>query len=688
MFNSAADILSYDTKQCQALNAPFDPILGIGSPPYERFKFAIKELPTRYYPIAMKDIPLIKQLMRAKSIAEFLRKKKLPATSTNIQTIITTLIKLRIQHDFPFWAACFVCIKTKEGGTTKFYLNYPQRLLVEQLENMRLANQPIRMVILKARQWGGSTCTQMYMAWIQLVHREGLYSAIVAHLNSASRKIRAMYRKMLAEYPAELLNLSDVAPLSLSPFEGSNTDSIISQGGKIARDTVISIGSMQSPDSLRAGDIALVHYSEVGIWKETDGKSPEEVIQAISSSVLNIPLTMIVMESTAKGEGNMFYNEWQDAKKGLSGYYPMFIAWFAIEKYRKPFNSEQEREALAQWLWDNRNQVTAPNERSESGAYLFSLLSRGATLEAINWYIAARRSYRDHDRIASEFPSDDVEAFASSGNRVFNKTSIERLRNDCQPPIFIGDISGRMPTGAESLLDIRITPDSGGDLRIWEMPDTSFPHQHRYILACDVGGTSAKADYTDIIVLDRWWRSAGEGDVVVAEWHGHCPYAILAWKLAQLAKFYCNALLVVESNTLETRDIDTEGNHAAYILNEIANYYPNLYYREASPEDIRNAKPRKYGFHTNTLTKTLIIDHLNRVLDEHLYTEREAEALAEYNVYIRYDNGVLGASAKNHDDRVMARAIAHYVSNSMPTPSEINPDKFKIKSHNTGISTI
>jgi hypothetical protein len=76
------------------------------------------------------------------------------------------------------------------------------------------------------------------------------------------------------------------------------------------------------------------------------------------------------------------------------------------------------------------------------------------------------------------------------------------------------------------------------------------------------------------------------------------------------------------------------------------------------------------------------------VLDEHLYTEREAEALAEYNVYIRYDNVVLGASAKNHDDRVMARAIAHYVSNSMPTPSEINPDKFKIKSHNTGISTI
>lgn len=673
--HSVFDILAHDSHLHTILNAPFDPILGIGSPPYERFKFAIKELPTRYYPIAMKQIPLIKQLMRARSIAEFLRKKKMPVTSVNTQAIIQALIRIRIQHDFPFWCACFVNIKTKEGGTSKFHLNYPQRLLVEQLENMRLADKPIRMIILKARQWGGSTCTQMYMAWIQLVHREGLYSAIVAHLNSASRKIRAMYRKMLADYPPELLGLNGDSPLALSPYEGSNTDSTISQGNKTARDTVISIGSMQSPDSLRAGDIGLVHYSEVGIWKETDGKSPEEVIQAISSSVLNIPLTMIVMESTAKGEGNMFHSEWQDAKRGLSGYYPLFIAWFSIEKYRIPFESEDDRRNLAQWLWDNRNQVTAPNERSESGAYLFSLLSRGATLEAINWYITARRSYRDHDRMASEFPSDDQEAFASSGNRVFNKTSVERLRPDCMPPLFIGDISGRMPTGAESLLDIRLTPDAHGDLRIWEHPDTSFPHSHRYILCCDVGGTSAKSDYTDIVVLDRWWRTNGEGDVIVAEWHGHCSYAVLSWKLAQLAKYYCNALLVVESNTLETRDIDTEGNHAAYILNEIAKYYPHLYYRESSPEDIRNGKPRKYGFHTNTLTKTLVIDHLTRLIDEHLYTEREEETLTEYNVYIRYDNGTLGAATKYHDDRVMARAIAHYVSNSMPMPAEVNPER-------------
>lgn len=672
MYSSLADILAENIKRNGIIYADFDPIRGINSPPYDRFEFKVAELPVRYYPVSMRDIPLVKQLMKVKSIAAFLRQRKLEVSQDNIQAIIQALVKERIKHDFPYWAACFVPIKTKEGPTIKFVLNLPQRMLVEQLENMRLAGQPIRMIILKARQWGGSTCTQMYMAWIQLVHREGFYSAIVAHLNAASRKIRAMYRKMISAYPPELLNLDSPAPLALSAFEGSETDSILSQSGKAVRDTVLSIGSMQSPDSLRAGDIALVHYSEVGIWKKTDGRSPEDVIQAVSSSVLDEPLTMIVMESTAKGEGNLFYYEWQDAKNGTSSSYPLFIPWYVITKYSKDFESQEEKESFALELFNNREQVTPPSPRAESGAYLWSLFSRGATLEAINWYVNKRKSYRDHNSMAAEYPSDDIEAFSSAKNKVFNTDAVARLKADCRPPIFIGDISGRMPTGSESLLDLRLTPDQYGDLRIWEYPDSSFKHSNRYILCCDVGGTSSTADYSDIVVLDRWWRTEGDGDVVVAEWHGHCSYSILAWKLAQLAKYYCNALLVVESNTLETRDVDTEGNHAAYILNEIANYYPNLYARRQSPEDIRAGLPRKFGFHTNTLTKTLIIDHLNRLIDEHLYTEREEEALLEYNVYIRYDNGTLGAQAKMHDDRVMARAIAHYVSNQMPTPAEVN----------------
>ena len=112
---------------------------------------------------------------------------------------------------------------------------------------------------MKARQWGGSTAIQIYMAWIQLVHMEGWYSAIVAQDNSSARRIQAMYSKLLKEYPPKLLGLPE-AELEFGSYGKSANDSIIKQKGKAVRDTVISIGSVVSPDSIRSSDIALAHF--------------------------------------------------------------------------------------------------------------------------------------------------------------------------------------------------------------------------------------------------------------------------------------------------------------------------------------------------------------------------------------------------------------------------------------------
>ena len=50
-------------------------------------------------------------------------------------------------------------IKNKKVGEPDclFRLTYPQRKFVSLLEGMRLQNKPIRVILLKARQWGGST---------------------------------------------------------------------------------------------------------------------------------------------------------------------------------------------------------------------------------------------------------------------------------------------------------------------------------------------------------------------------------------------------------------------------------------------------------------------------------------------------------------------------------------------------
>lgn len=64
---------------------------------------------------------------------------------------------LRCRHDFEFWAAKCARIKDKTSGRiVPFILNEPQRRILGEMENMRRSRKPIRMIMLKARQWGGS----------------------------------------------------------------------------------------------------------------------------------------------------------------------------------------------------------------------------------------------------------------------------------------------------------------------------------------------------------------------------------------------------------------------------------------------------------------------------------------------------------------------------------------------------
>ena len=50
----------------------------------------------------------------------------------------------------------------------------------------------------------------------------------------------------------------------------------------------------------------MAHLSEVGLWKKTRERKPEDVIQTILGSVPREPFTVVVLESTAKGIGNFF----------------------------------------------------------------------------------------------------------------------------------------------------------------------------------------------------------------------------------------------------------------------------------------------------------------------------------------------------------------------------------------------
>jgi hypothetical protein len=609
--------------------------MGIGST-IDRFPFFITQQQKSpvFLPVSMKDLPLIQDIITSKNKSA---QEYAISINANVENLLKKISSARMDHDFEFWAATTVRIKPKDGGDFIFFkLNRPQRKLLGKLENQRLANKPIRVILLKARQWGGSTLVQIYMAWIQLRHKTNWNSLIAAHINQAATNIRNMYDTLVDYYPLE--------KFKLKPFQGTQNIKIISQ-----RSNKITIGSMQTPDSIRSDDIALAHLSEVGVWRKTDGKKPEDMIQSILGSIPDKPYSMVVLESTAKGVGNYFHRTWMKAKQSNLGFEPCFVAWFEIEMYQKPFDSDKDQIELIESL----------NE------YEFELWHSGATLEGINWYRDKLYSYNgDMVMMASEFPSNDIEAFQSTGQRYFPNSTVQNARRFNRSPLFTGDVYADAVKGPESLNNVRIEKSNTGNLSIWSTPEKSneVKFLNRYVVSLDIGGRSSASDYSVIKVIDRFWMMEGGIPEVAAVWSGHIDFDHLAWKAIQICKLYDDAYFIPEINKMrEDNSKFDEGDQFYTIVDEIADYYENIYCR-TNPEQIQRGLPKMYGFHMNSQTKPMVLNALNAAYRDGQIAEFDVRACDQADTFENKGNGKTGAVDGANDDHVIVSAIGTWAA--------------------------
>lgn len=524
--------------------------------------------------------------------------------------------KLRCLHDFEYWAANCVKIKPKTGfANVPFVLNAPQRHVLSILEGQRRAGQPLRLIVLKARQWGCSTLVQIYMAWIQTCLRRNWNSIICAHVKDTAATIRGMYTKLLANYPEEMWD-GDAAP-KFVPFEGSVNIRAIA-----GRDCFVAIGSSENQDALRGTDVAMAHLSEIAFWPRSRERSPEAAVRSVCSGIARMPLTLVVLESTANGVGNYFHSEWRRAVKGQSDKAAVFVPWYEAGIYA---DAGADKAAVAASMSD----------------YEQRLWKSGATLAQIAWYRGKAREFSSAQGMNAEYPSDDIEAFAATTNTVFSPEDVEALRADCRAPIR-GDVG----------TDGRFVESSTGQLAVWAMPEAGAG----YVAAVDVGGRSDSADWSVIAVLRA---GGGRMPEVVAQWRGHVDHDILVRKCAAIGRFYNTALLVIESNTFETAEYGGVDNSNLFVLSRLAEDYPAVYRRRSY--DRTGAKSTMIGFHTNRATKAILIDGLIEAVREGGYTERDNEACNELLAYEQLPNGSFAARQGYHDDILMTRAIALHV---------------------------
>lgn len=668
-------MMDEDSKRLAVLTDRYNPLTGENAPGKRRIATLSDFLggQTLYLPTQMFSQPWLVRLIDCGSISAFIDKFMPDANEQAArEAIVRRFCRLRCTHDFYFFAFAYARIKSKDGGKDiPFYLRPAQVKVCEEFEKLRLAGKPIFVILLKCRQWGGSTLTDIYMVWIQIFWKISWNCAIVGHQSSSSITVFNMYERLINAIPLWLFypigkDYPDDVKKLRNDAKNPNVKYLEPRSCKIQT------GSALNPEAARSDDVAMAHITEEAFFPNTEKWTPAKVVKSVMSPILLKPFNFIVRESTPNGRENEFHDEWQRAKaidddgNNLSNFTPVFVAWFEIETYVIPLNKKQRAE-LAKKLYANRF------DEKFNGKYFWWLWKKGATLEGIAWYQQKARTFDAYpclDDMQQEFPSDDIEAFKYSGKAVFDIYQIEKQKDYCTQPVFVGDIEGDATSAhlLECMEGIHLVAQAGGPLRIWEMPDNTENVRNRYLAACDIGGSHSTSDFSDIVVIDRYDEMFGGVPVVVAEWHGHCDPDQLAMKCAQICVFYLNAFLAVENNTAYSKLNDTDGDISQLFFPVLLRLYDNLYNSNHSKLLKHRPKEVMWGFNTNQSTKTSIIMKLRAVIRDTKYIEREEEALNEESYYMQYPNGKYGNVPGKHDDRVMARAIALWVDEEMDSP--------------------
>ena len=98
----ADSFIRENSKRLKKYFTPFNPVLGYPLDP-DRFLFNVPGLRKTYLPVSMKNLPLIHQLIKRKSLSSFIRSMYFKNNFRSVSQIFLKFDAIRLRHDFPFW---------------------------------------------------------------------------------------------------------------------------------------------------------------------------------------------------------------------------------------------------------------------------------------------------------------------------------------------------------------------------------------------------------------------------------------------------------------------------------------------------------------------------------------------------------------------------------------------------------
>tara|TARA_B100000315_G_scaffold235154_1_gene249824 strand:+ start:4941 stop:6599 length:1659 start_codon:yes stop_codon:yes gene_type:complete len=525
-------------------------------------------------------------------------------------------------------------IKNKHSRIVPLKLNVPQQKIYDVVEKQRMAGKPVRIILLKARQQGASTITES-LIFEDSYNNANRNSLIIAHDLDSTNKLFGISKLFY-----------DMLPGQKKSLDHSNRKELIFSAPHRSSLLVETAGNLKAG---RASTLQNVHCSEFSFWPDA-----KTLMLGLKQCIPDLPNTMIVIESTANGIGDHFHSEYMRAKNGDSEYVAVFIAWYELLEYSRPFDNETAKNQFDVEI--NKPVINFDTGKEEKSEELLLKERYNLSLEQLNWrrWVISNKCDGDSELFRQEYPSDDNEAFLVSGRPVFDSRALKKYSLNTKEPIEVGNLE---------LNDKKVSfyPNEKGFVKIWRKPEAGLS----YVIGADVAEGLEIGDYSCAQILER--RTLEQ----VAEWHGHIDPDLFGAELNKLGQYYNNCLVGCELN-----------NHGLTSLTALKNLlYPRIYYRKTCDQKMQK-ETNKIGWRTDLKTKPLMIDDLGKGIRDQLLILNGKEVLAELLTFIREADGKTRAQAGCFDDRVIALAIAIQMRNQnwmLRSVSTFDPSKHLIK---------
>ena len=237
---------------------------------------------------------------------------------------------IKVLKSLPLFAKNFLVIHDKSGAERYFEFNRAQQYIHDRLEAQLRETGKVRALVLKGRQQGVSTLIQARF-FHKTVTKRGKKSFILTHQSESTRALFEMTKRYSENVDKELFPQPDKKNDNTLMYDG------LGSGYRVGTAGSVEVGRGMTNQYL--------HLSEYAFYKDA-----AKIGMGLMNTVAEIDDTEIIKESTANGQANDFYSDWQEAKNGKSRYQAIFVPWYWQDEYCIDDASFVATEEEREWL--------------------------------------------------------------------------------------------------------------------------------------------------------------------------------------------------------------------------------------------------------------------------------------------------------------------------------------------------